>query len=151
MHFYTTAMRREDIDQVLAIENASFPSPWGREAFESGLENPNVRNIVIKEKRADGAGRVVGYVCFWFVVDEIHIMNIAVSRECRRRGIGTKLLRHVFSEGRQKQLKVAALETRPSNQPAISFYKKFGFKVVGRRPGYYSETGEDALIMSRKL
>ncbi|MFH1673993.1 MAG: ribosomal protein S18-alanine N-acetyltransferase [Pseudomonadota bacterium] len=151
MELYTTAMRREDIDQILAIEDASFPSPWGREAFESELENPNARNIVIKEKRADGAGRVVGYVCFWFVVDEIHIRNIAVSLECRMRGIGTKLLRHVFSEGCQKQLKAAVLETRPSNQPAISFYKKFGFKVVGRRPGYYSETGEDALIMSRKL
>ncbi len=151
MRFYTTVMRREDIDQILAIENVSFPSPWGRKAFESELENPNARNIIVKEKRADGADRVVGYVCFWFVADEIHIMNIAVSLEYRRQGIGTKLLQQVFSEGCQKQRKVAVLETRPSNQPAISFYKKFGFKVVGRRPGYYSETGEDALIMSRQL
>ena len=144
-------MRREDIDQVLAIERVTFPFPWGRKAFETELENPNARNIVVKEKRADGADSVVGYVCFWLVVDEIHIMNIAVLPEYRRQGIGAKLLQEVLSEGRQQQCKVATLEARPSNRPAILFYEKFGFKVVGRRRGYYSETGEDALIMSRNL
>ncbi len=151
MHLYTTSMRREDIDQVLAIEKVSFPSPWGRKTFESELENSNARNIVAKEKKADGGDLVVAYVCFWFVADEIHIINIAVSLEYRGQGIGTKLLQEVFSEGRKKQCKVAVLEAHPSNQKAILFYRRSGFKVVGRRPGYYSETGENALIMSKKL
>jgi ribosomal-protein-alanine N-acetyltransferase len=148
LQFYTTEMRREDIDQVLVIEKASFPSPWERKAFESELENPNARNIVVKEKKTDKTERVVAYVCFRCVTDEIHIVNIAVLPEYRRRGIGAGLLQAVIAEARQQPCEEIVLEVRATNQSAILFYKKFGFKIVGRLPAYYSESGEDALLMS---
>ena len=148
MQFYTTVMRREDIDQVLAIEKVSFSSPWERQAFENELANPNAHGIVVKEKKIGQIERVVAYVCFRCVTDKIHIVNIAVLPEYRRRGIGTGLLQAVIAEARQQLCAEIVLEVRLTNQSAVLFYKKLGFKVVGKLSEYYSESGEDSLIMS---
>ncbi len=140
-------MRRADLDEVLAIERASFSMPWSRGAFLYEMEQNQVaRCWVMRED-----GRVVGYICVWEVADELHITNIAVHPAARRRGIGRRLLQQVIGEARGKGLRVVALEVRPSNVEARALYESFGFRVVGRRRGYYYDTGEDALVMEATL
>ena len=140
-------MRPADLDQVVAIERLSFTMPWSRGAFLYEMEQNQVaRCYVVRE-----GGRVVGYVCLWEVADEMHITNIAVHPEERRRGIGRAMLGGVLDEARQRGLRLVVLEVRPSNVEARALYESFGFRVVGRRRGYYYDTGEDALVMQAAL
>jgi len=137
-------MRAEDLDEVLAIERASFSMPWSRGAFLYEMQQNRVARCWVGR---DEAARVVGYLCLWEVADEVHITNVAVRPELRRQGIARSLLRTVLDDARSRRFKVVVLEVRPSNQHAVSLYESFGFRVVGRRRGYYYDTGEDALVM----
>ena len=140
-------MRSRDLDEVVAIERASFTLPWSRGAFLYEMEQNRVaRCFVVRED-----GRVVGYVCLWEIGDEVHVTNIAVHPEFRQRGIGRMLLSTVLDDARGRRLRVVGLEVRPSNREALPLYESFGFKVVGRRKGYYYDTGEDALVMELKI
>lgn len=136
-------MRREDLDEVVAIERASFSMPWSRNAFLYEMEQNQVaRCWVMKED-----GHAIGYLCLWEVADELHITNLAVHPTQRRRGLGRHLLGTILGEARQRSIRVCVLEVRPSNTEARALYESFGFRVVGRRRGYYYDTGEDALVM----
>jgi ribosomal-protein-alanine N-acetyltransferase len=140
-------MHSRDLDEVVAIERASFTLPWSRGAFLYEMEQNRVaRCFVVREDV-----RVVGYVCLWEIGDEVHVTNIAVHPDCRQRGIGRMLLSTVLDDARARRLRVVGLEVRPSNREALPLYESFGFKVVGRRKGYYYDTGEDALVMELKL
>jgi ribosomal-protein-alanine N-acetyltransferase len=140
-------MRPEDLDEVLDIERRSFTMPWSRGAFLYEMQqNPAARCWVMRED-----GRVVGYVCLWEIADELHITNIAVHPAHRRRGLGRRLLGGVIEDGRARGLRMVVLEERPSNREALPLYESFGFRVVGRRRGYYYDTGEDALVMEARL
>lgn len=140
-------MRPADLEEVLAIERASFSMPWSRGAFLYEVEQNQVaRCYVIRDE-----GRILGYVCLWEVAAELHVTNIAVHPDARRRGIGRILLGHVLDDARQRALRLVVLEVRPSNVEARSLYESFGFRVVGRRRGYYYDTGEDALVMEATL
>ena len=140
-------MRPADLDEVLAIERASFSMPWSRGAFLYEMEQNQVaRCYVIREE-----GHIVGYVCLWEVADELHITNIAVHPAFRRRGIARTLLGGVLADACQRKLRLVVLEVRPSNAEARGLYDAFGFRVVGRRRGYYYDTGEDALVMEARL
>ena len=140
-------MRPSDLDEVVAIERASFTMPWSRGAFLYEIEQNRVaRCLVVRED-----GHLVGYLCVWEVADELHITNIAVHPEARRRGIGRQLLGEVLTDARRRGLRLVALEVRPSNAEARALYESFGFRVVGRRRGYYYDTGEDALVMEALL
>lgn len=140
-------MRPEDLDEVLAIERVSFSMPWTRGAFLYEMQQNRVaRCLVVRE-----AARVIGYVCLWEIADEMHITNVAVHPDWRRQGIGRALLGSVLADARTRHLRVVVLEVRPSNREAITLYEFFGFRVVGRRRGYYYDTGEDALIMETGL
>jgi ribosomal-protein-alanine N-acetyltransferase len=94
---------------------------------------------------------VVGYVCVWEIADEVHVTNIAVHPAHRRRGIARGMLDLLLAESRARDLRLIVLEVRPSNQEAIALYESFGFRVTGRRRGYYYDTGEDALVMETRL
>ena len=137
-------MRPEDLDEVLAIERASFSMPWSRGAFLYEMQQNRVARCWVCR---DGGARVAGYLCLWEVADEIHITNVAVRPDRRRQGIARSLLRTVLDDARGRKFKMVVLEVRPSNQHAVSLYESFGFRVVGRRRGYYYDTGEDALVM----
>jgi ribosomal-protein-alanine N-acetyltransferase len=140
-------MRSRDLDEVVAIERVSFTLPWSRGAFLYEMEQNRVaRCFVMRED-----GRVVGYVCLWEIGNEVHITNIAVHPDCRQRGIGRMLLSTIVDDARLRRLHIVGLEVRPSNREALPLYESFGFKVVGRRKGYYYDTGEDALVMELKL
>jgi len=140
-------MRTRDLDEVVVIEKASFTLPWSRGAFLYEMEQNRVaRCWVLRE-----AGAVIGYVCLWEIGDEVHVTNIAVRPESRRRGLGRTLLSSILDDARQRRLRVVGLEVRPSNHEALGMYDSFGFKVVGRRKGYYYDTGEDALVMELQI
>ena len=137
-------MRPEDLDEVLGIERASFSMPWSRGAFLYEMQQNRVARCWVAR---DEAARVAGYLCLWEVADEIHITNVAVRPSLRRQGIARSLLRTVLDDARSRKFKMVVLEVRPSNQHAVALYESFGFRVVGRRRGYYYDTGEDALVM----
>ena len=140
-------MQSQDLDEVLAIERASFSMPWSRGAFLYELEQNQVARCYVVRDEA----RVVGYICLWEVADEMHVTNIAVHPDARRRGIGRLLLARTLGEARQRVMRIVVLEVRPSNVEARALYESFGFRVVGRRRGYYYDTGEDALVMEVAL
>ncbi|HEX7138325.1 MAG TPA: ribosomal protein S18-alanine N-acetyltransferase [Vicinamibacterales bacterium] len=136
----------QQIDDVLAIEEASFTNPWTREMYVSELGNQGVSFCFLAR---EPAGRAVGFCSFWRVLDELHINNLAVLPDVRREGIASLLLAHVLREGARLGAVRATLEVRRSNEPARRLYERFGFSVAGIRHGYYSNPVEDALILWR--
>lgn len=140
-------MTVEDLPGVLAIERASFVSPWTEANFRREIEeNPFAWNLV-----ARAGGRVVAFVCAYVVVDELMINDLAVDPSWRRRGAGSALLAQVIDGARNRGCRRATLEVRPSNAAARALYEQAGFTVVGRRAGYYADTGEDALLLTCPL
>ncbi len=140
-----TRMREQDLGEVLAIENASFQTPWTRGMFLSELKaNPFAHSVVA---RFPEESKIISYACFWIIMEELHLMNLAVHPDRRRQGIGEELARWVLGMGQGKGCRIAMLEVRESNRPARQLYEKLGFKVIAVRPGYYRDPKEDALIM----
>jgi [ribosomal protein S18]-alanine N-acetyltransferase len=140
-------MGLEDLDDVLAIERASFQTPWSRAAFRYEMNENRVARCLV----AKMAGRVVGYVCLWEIGHEIHVTNLAVHPSFRRRGVGRRLLTPLLEDGRRRGIALVVLEVRPTNAEALGLYESLGFRVIGRRKGYYFDTGEDALVMEAAL
>jgi len=140
-------MRPEDLDEVLEIERTSVSMPWSRGAFLYEMQQNRVARCWVMRDDA----RVLGYLCLWEIADELHITNVAVHPGWRRQGIGRTLLRGVLDDARRRTLRLVVLEVRPSNTEARTLYEALGFRVVGRRPGYYYDTGEDALVMEADL
>ena len=140
-------MAVSDLDQVLDIERASFPTPWTRAAFCYEIEQNKVaRCTVLRGRRG-----IVGYLCLWEIGHEIHITNLAAHPEWRHRGVARQLLGAALAEGVVRGVTLALLEVRPSNTRALALYESLGFQVIGRRNGYYFDTGEDALVMEARL
>jgi ribosomal-protein-alanine N-acetyltransferase len=140
-------MTLEDVPDVLAIERRSFATPWTEENFRHEIaENPVAVNRVL---RVDGV--LAGYVSAYLVAGELQINDIAVAPEMRRQGFGRTLLDDVLAIARERGGTFATLEVRPSNGAARALYAARGFVEVGRRPGYYPESGEDALLLERPL
>ena len=135
-------MTREDVDQVHSIETACFAIPWSRESLLHETENACARYMILTE---DGA--VKAYAGVWFVLDEGHITNIAVSPDRRRMGYGEKVTRALMQLSADSGMRFLTLEVRRSNLPAQSLYHKLGFVDVGYRKRYYEDNREDALIM----
>jgi [ribosomal protein S18]-alanine N-acetyltransferase len=135
-----------DIDQIVAIENDSFPTPWSANLFRNEISSP-ISRLLVARVGCEREGQVAGYLVYWQVADEIHLHNIAVRRDMRRQGVASRLLGEAVRRSRLKGAHWLTLEVRRSNDAAQRFYAKFGFSVRGIRPGYYTDTGEDALIM----
>lgn len=134
-------MKVEHLDEVVKIENESFRYPWSRDAFAWEVNSQITLPVVGKVD-----GKVVGYLVIWMAYDEMHLGNIAVAKRWRRKGIGEKLMKWLIEEAKRRNVVRLTLEVRATNYPAISLYKKFGFKEVAVRKRYYPE-GEDALVM----
>jgi ribosomal-protein-alanine N-acetyltransferase len=137
----------KDLDDVLAIEEASFTNPWTRDMYLAELENEGVSYCYLAR---DADGQVVGFCSFWRVVDELHINNLAVLPQHRRAGVATALLGYVFREGARLGAVRATLEVRRSNDPARLLYERFGFSVAGTRRSYYTKPVEDAIVLWRE-
>jgi [ribosomal protein S18]-alanine N-acetyltransferase len=135
------------VDEVLAIEHASFTNPWTREMYLAELENAGVSLCFLA--RADD-GHAVGFCSVWRVLEELHINNLAVIPEFRRSGVATALLQHVLGEGAALGARRATLEVRRSNDAAQALYGRFGFTIASVRRDYYSKPVEDALVLWRE-
>lgn len=135
----------DDLDEALTIERESFSTPWSRELFKRELNMPQGRSFVA----VDSSGQIVGYLCYWIVADEVHILNLATHPNHRRKGIASLLLKYGLEYSQEEGAREATLEVRRSNYKAIALYRNFHFSPIGIRRGYYSDTGEDALIMGR--
>ncbi len=142
-------MKEFDLDEIMRVERLSFKTPWTRRMFLDELGQHQSKTFVAR--LADLPEQpLVGYVTFWTVVDELHILNIAVDPDWRRRGIGHRLMELVFGHATRADAALIVLDVRPANGPARRMYESFGFRTVGIRPRYYSDTGEDALVMVRE-
>lgn len=142
-------MRLNDLEQVHLIDSASFSTPWPERAFRFELQqNPTSFLFVAEIFQPDGHSTLAGAIVVWMIVDEAHIATIAVHPNLRERGVGKKLLISALKKAVHKGATTATLEVRAHNLIAQSFYKRFKFIVVGRRPRYYRDNDEDALIMT---
>lgn len=138
-------MTRADMEQVMAIERASFSVPWERGAFLKEIEeNACARYIVLRE-----GDEVLAYAGMWFLLDEAHVTNVAVRADSRRKGIGEELMRALLQLAADCGMRWMSLECRRSNLAAQNLYRKIGFIDVGYRKRYYEDNGEDALVMVR--
>jgi len=135
-------MTADDLDQVLAIEQASFPTPWLRQHFLDELNSPHAFPL----SAFDGDGRLIGFICPMLLLDEGHIMDVAVDPVCRGKGVGRLLVQRVLDDCRASGGSFVSLEVRVSNTAAIVLYKGMGFVETGLRKRYYKD-GEDALMM----
>ena len=141
-----TSMSVEDLDEILSIENTSFSNPWTRAMFLQELHLAMSRNLVARLRR-DAVMEIAGYMICWIVAGEINIQKIATRKNLRRSGVASKLMEEMIRISYEDGCHSCVLEVGTSNEHAINLYEKFGFTVRGVRPLYYSETGEDALIM----
>ncbi|HET8577456.1 MAG TPA: ribosomal protein S18-alanine N-acetyltransferase [Methylomirabilota bacterium] len=140
-------MTLDDLEEVMAIERASFRTPWSQGAFRYELTQNRVAHCMVMR----AGTRIVGYLCLWEIGHEIHITNLAVHPAYRRRGVARALLEAMLAGARQRGVELVFLEVRPTNADAIGLYGSFGFQVIGRRKGYYFDNGEDALVMEARL
>lgn len=136
-------MKEEDINQILEIENLSFLDPWTQRMYLSEIRERNDSYFVMAKLE----DRIIGYGGFWLIVDEMHLVNLAVHPDFRRQGIGTQIMQHLLNLAKQLKVKRATLEVRASNVIAQRFYSKFGFIAIALRKKYYPNTKEDAMIM----
>lgn len=161
-------MTYDDIPQVMAIERASFTSAWPQTAYEQELENRLARYLVavrlgeaesgprgvrrrlgrLLARRPPGEGEIVGFVGVWLMVDEAHIVTLAVRPDARRQGVGQLLVLGALDLASALGMARVTLEVRASNEAARALYERCGFRRVGVRPRYYSDNQEDAVVMS---
>jgi len=139
-------MQRADLPEILAIEKELFSSPWTVGMFTEELENKLAQCLVIRINYK-GKSIVGAYIIFRLIADEAHLHNLAVKKELKRQGLARSLMETMKNIAIQVGIFARTLEVRESNKEAISLYLKCGFVVKGRRPLYYTDTHEDALIM----
>ncbi len=138
-------MTEEHLDGVMVIETLSFKIPWSRSAFIDELTTNQMAVYVV----AVSGREIIGYGGLWRILDEGHITNIAVHPEFRRCRAGSRIMDKLLEICQREGIKSLTLEVRKSNIPAQRLYENYDFKAEGIRKGYYSDTGEDALIMWR--
>ena len=139
-------MKREDVPAIAELEKLCFSDPWSENSIASELDNPLSYWLV-----AEDNGKIAGYVGSQSVLDAADMMNLAVSPDCRQQGVGQALVNGLVQHLQKNNVIALLLEVRVSNARAISLYEKLGFEQVGRRPKYYHNPREDALILRKEL
>ena len=141
-------MTTADLDAVMEIEKASFGSPWSRRSFEAELAMNSLYSHLLVATRCQ---QVVGFICFQYVIDDAHIINFAVHPEHRRCGYGRWLLQQSLVCAHKLGVDQVVLEVRVSNRAAIKLYQQAGFQLLALRRRFYSDNGEDAYVMAKRL
>lgn len=141
-------MREADLPAVMEIERVAFSHPWSEDMIRRELLHEFSTVLLATEGIG---GPILGFAVVWLVHDELQVLNVAVAGEARRRGVARQILDRVEGSARERGARVAMLEVRRSNLPAISLYRSLGYREVGVRPRYYAEDGEDALAMDKEL
>ena len=140
------SMTIADIDDAMAIETAAFGSPWSRKFFLEELQAARAGSVLCQRE-----GKSIGYVIYWELPDELDIHNVAVHPRYWRQGVARTMLEEIIENATKRGLRRMTLEVRKSNDAAQTLYRSLGFRVCGLRKGYYSDNGEDAWLMERKL
>jgi len=145
--FHIRMMRESDLDQIIKIENASFTDPWPRSALSEGFGNRLAHQYVMEIPDKD---KIAAYCQCWVVLDEGHILNIAVAPEFRGQGLGRKMMDFIIRAMIAKDVRYIFLEVKISNIIAQNLYNSMGFRQIDMRRKYYSD-GSDALIMMKEV
>ncbi|WP_226586024.1 ribosomal protein S18-alanine N-acetyltransferase [Halobacillus litoralis] len=136
-------MTKEDVHSVMEVEAASFPVPWSSDTFAKEMQdNPHAYYYVVEKE-----DKIIGYCGLWLIIDEAHITNIAIHPDYRGLKYGERLFRHTCKKAIENGAIKLSLEVRVSNTAAQHMYRKFGMVPGGIRKRYYSDNGEDALVM----
>lgn len=138
-------MKENHVAAVAELEKLCFSAPWSESAVRSELTNPLSLWLVALENEY-----VIGYIGSQTVLDEADMMNVAVSPDSRQKGVGQELVTSLVERLKANAVRCLTLEVRASNEPAKSLYQKLGFQQVGRRPNYYRNPREDALILRKE-
>jgi ribosomal-protein-alanine N-acetyltransferase len=141
-------MKVDDIPIVVDIDRMSFPVPWPERSYQFELTKNPSANLLVAEIKTDHGDKIIGYIGYWLMADEVHISTIAVHPTYRSKGIGAQLLESALMQAREKGASLATLEVRESNQHAMALYWNYGFQSSGVRTGYYHDNGENAVIMA---
>jgi ribosomal-protein-alanine N-acetyltransferase len=137
------AMTLADIPRVLEIERQSFPTPWPRDAYTHELQENRLAIYIVARLERE----IVGYAGMWVILHEAHITTIAVDPGVRGQHIGERLLVGLLDAALTRGARWVTLEVRKANAVAQTLYKKYGFREIGIRKGYYSDNREDAIVM----
>jgi ribosomal-protein-alanine N-acetyltransferase len=135
------------VDAIVGLESESFTNPWSRDTLIWELQNSDVTRVHVLRDDRDA---IVAFSVCWIIFDELHINTLAVAPEVRRQGYATALLQAVMAEAETEGAVKATLEVRASNAPALALYERLGFRISARRPRYYTNPQEDALILWRE-
>ncbi len=144
-------MRRplpDDLDGIIEVENMSYTNPWTGSMLKSSLIDPKSLNFITVDQTGN---KIVGFILNLLIMDELHVLNIAVIPSYRRSGIGSSLMETSIKTAEQLGVNAFFLEVRRSNVSALTLYIKQGFSVIGVRRGYYSDNREDALVMKKSI
>lgn len=136
-----------DLDALYAVETSAHVHPWTRDMLAAELSTPHARVWCA----LDAQGAVCGLLVFWVIADLVDILDVAVHVRMQRQGIARAMLDALFALAAQHATTEITLEVRERNAPALALYARAGFIVVGRRAGYYSDTGEAAVLMSAPI
>lgn len=140
-------MQQKHLDEVLRIEQVSYPDPWSRAGFIREIEPSRISFAIVAQR----AGVVIGYVVAWLIMDEAHIGNVTVAPEKRGQGIGRTMMEWLLDQAMVRGCTFSTLEVRESNMAARRLYEQLGFRSVGRRQRYYLNPSEDAIVMLKTL
>ena len=141
----------EDVDEMLPVELVSQSAPWPRRVFEREFEVEFSRVWIVDWKEEDAASPIAAYLVFWVVHDEVHVLNVVVHPDARRRGLARRLLEDLIEIARREKASLISLEFRVSNEAARGLYESLGFVPIGSRSEYYADNQEDAEVMALLL
>jgi len=139
-------MSCEDLADVVAIEREAHPRAWSEENFLSEMRRPCAYAFVAHHKH-----RLLGYLIFWMICDEVHLLNLSIHPDFRGRGMGKKLMTFLIDFAHRSGAKWIGSEVRRSNRAALALYRSFGFREHGVRKGYYQDTHEDGILLEREF
>ena len=144
MKFTIRKMTLEDVPSVIDLDRKSFSLPWPERSFRFELTANSASRCWV----ADFEGKIVGMIVAWLIIDEAHVATLATHPDFRRQGIAQKLLSHALLHLMADGARSSFLEVRESNLAAQEMYRKFGYEASGRRPRYYRDNDEDAILMN---
>jgi [ribosomal protein S18]-alanine N-acetyltransferase len=141
----------DEIESILLLDRLCFGGLWSIDSYRRELTNENSHflGVSVAKTLEPATQGIIGFGCFWAILDEAHITLLGIHPEYQRQGLGELLLGALIDRARSIDMARATLEVRAANDGALHLYEKFGFQTVGRRKKYYQDTGEDAVIMWR--
>ena len=153
VHVVIEPAKTADIEEIVAIENRSYPFPWSQKILLHEITGEAFSYVYVARLRNSSGtqGKIIGYNFFWVVTDEVHILNIAVDPDYRGYGLGKCLMLFAVEFGRKQGATSVLLEVRASNTAAQQLYASLGFQRIGVREKYYADNKEDAYVLQKKI